>query len=73
MISAGPSAVSPMKIRQKGAILPQVIIPVIFVLIVSVVWCIGSYNRFIEYRNKIEEAWSGIIDRSAPGFFSPRI
>ena len=60
MISAGPSAVSAMKVWQKGTILPQVIIPVIFVLILSVAWCIGSYNRFIKYRNKIEEAWSGI-------------
>ena len=40
--------------------MPQVIIPVIFVLIVSIAWCIRAYNRFIEYRNKIEEAWSGI-------------
>ena len=38
----------------------QVIIPVIFVLIVSVAWCIRAYNQFINYRNKIEEAWSGI-------------
>jgi hypothetical protein len=38
----------------------QVIIPVIFALIVLVAWCIRAYNRFIEYRNKIEEAWSGI-------------
>jgi len=41
-------------------ILPQVIIPVIFVLIVLVAWCIRAYNQFIKYRNKIEEAWSGI-------------
>ena len=40
--------------------MPQVIIPVIFVLIVSIAWCIRAYNQFIEYRNKIEEAWSGI-------------
>ena len=40
--------------------MPQVIIPVIFVLIVSVAWFIGAYYRFIKYRNKIEEAWSGI-------------
>jgi len=38
----------------------QVIIPVIFALIVLVGWFIGSYNRFIKYRNKIEETWSGI-------------
>jgi LemA protein len=41
-------------------ILPQVIIPVIFVLIASVAWFINNYNRFIKYRNKIEEAWNGI-------------
>jgi len=29
-------------------------------VIVSGAWCIGAYNRFIKYRNKIEEAWSGI-------------
>jgi len=29
-------------------------------LIVLVGWFIGSYNRFIKYRNKIEEAWSCI-------------
>ena len=40
--------------------MPQVIIPVIFVLIVLVAWCIRAYNQFIKYQNKIEEAWSGI-------------
>jgi len=40
--------------------LPQVIIPVIFVLIVLVAWFIRAYNQFIKYQNKIEEAWSGI-------------
>ena len=40
--------------------MPEVIIPVIFVLIVTVGWFITTYNRFIEYRNNIEEAWSGI-------------
>ena len=38
----------------------EIIIPVIFVLVVLVGWSIGSYNGFIRYRNKIEEAWSGI-------------
>jgi LemA protein len=41
-------------------ILPEVIIPVIFVLIITVGWFITTYNRFIKYRNNIEEAWSGI-------------
>jgi LemA protein len=40
--------------------LPQIIVPVIFAVIILVAWFIISYNRFIEYRNKIEEAWSGI-------------
>jgi LemA protein len=40
--------------------LPEVIIPVIFVLIVTVGWFITTYNRFIKFRNNIEEAWSGI-------------
>jgi len=60
MTSAGPSALSVLRVWQKGTILLQVIIPVIFVLIVLVAWYIRAYNQFIEYRNKIEEAWSGI-------------
>ena len=32
-----------------------------FVLIVSVAWLITTYNRFIQYKNRIEESWS-IID-----------
>ena len=32
----------------------------VFVLFVSVAWLIGTYNRFIKYKNRIEEAWSGI-------------
>jgi len=31
-----------------------------FVLIVSVAWFIGTYNQFVKYKNRIEEAWSGI-------------
>ena len=41
-------------------ILPQVIIPVIFVSIVAIAWFVVTYNRFVKYRNKIEETWSGI-------------
>ena len=40
--------------------MPEVIIPVVFVLIVTVGWLITTYNRFIKYRNNIEEAWSRI-------------
>jgi len=32
-----------------------------FVLFVLVAWLIGTYNRFIKYRNKAEESWS-LID-----------
>ncbi len=40
--------------------MPQVVIPVVFALFVLVAWVIGTYNRFIKYRNLIEESWSGI-------------
>lgn len=33
---------------------------IFFVVFVSVAWFIGTYNRFIKYKNRIEEAWSGI-------------
>jgi LemA protein len=32
----------------------------IFIVIASIAWFIGTYNRFIKYKNRIEEAWSGI-------------
>ena len=48
--------------------MPEVIIPVIFVLIVTVGWFINTYNRFIKYRNNIEEAWSGIDVLLKPRF-----
>lgn len=31
-----------------------------FVLLMVVAWSITTYNRFIKYKNAIEEAWSGI-------------
>lgn len=37
-----------------------VVIPVLFVSIVTVAWSIGTYNKFIKYKNRIEEAWSSI-------------
>ena len=40
--------------------MPQVIIPVIFVLFVTVSWFVSTYNKFIKYKNRIEETWSGI-------------
>jgi LemA protein len=32
----------------------------VFFLIVSIAWFIRTYNRFIKYKNRIGEAWSGI-------------
>jgi len=32
-----------------------------FILFVAVAWLIGTYNRFIKYKNKAEESWS-LID-----------
>jgi LemA protein len=31
-----------------------------FLIFVSVAWYITTYNKFIKYKNRIEEAWSGI-------------
>lgn len=31
-----------------------------FFLLAFVAWCLQTYNRFIRYRNNIEEAWSSI-------------
>ena len=31
-----------------------------FFIIVGIAWYISTYNSFIKYRNRIEEAWSGI-------------
>jgi LemA protein len=32
----------------------------VFVVFVSVAWYVSTYNKFIKYANRIEEAWSGI-------------
>ena len=37
-----------------------IIIFSIFFLLASVAWLIGTYNRFVKFKNRIEEAWSGI-------------
>lgn len=37
-----------------------IIIFSVFFLIVSVIWLIGTYNKFIKFKNRIEESWSGI-------------
>ncbi len=39
---------------------PEIIIPIIFFCIVLFGWLIGTYNKFIKYQNRIEEAWSSI-------------
>ena len=38
----------------------QVILPVVFVALVLTAWLIGTYNKFIKYKNRIEETWSSI-------------
>jgi LemA protein len=37
-----------------------IIMLVIFILVASIAWFINAYNRFVKYKNRIEEAWSGI-------------
>ena len=37
-----------------------IIIFCVFFLIVLIGWFIQTYNRFIKYKNRIEETWSGI-------------
>jgi LemA protein len=39
---------------------PELIIPILFVLIILSAWSIGTYNKFVKYKNNIEESWSGI-------------
>ena len=39
---------------------PQFIILFIFLTIAICGWLIGTYNKFIKYQNRIEEAWSSI-------------
>ncbi len=38
---------------------PFIIFPIFFIIVVTA-WFIQTYNRFIKYKNRIEEAWSGI-------------
>jgi LemA protein len=37
-----------------------IIMFVLFILLASIAWFINAYNRFIKFKNRIEEAWSGI-------------
>lgn len=39
---------------------PQVVIPLIFFIFILCAWIINTYNKFVRYRNKIEESWSSI-------------
>ena len=39
---------------------PEVIVPLCFFIFVLFAWTISTYNKFVKYRNKIEEAWSTI-------------
>lgn len=39
---------------------PQIVIPALFVTIAFTAWAIGTYNKFIKYRNRIEESLNGI-------------
>ncbi|HHD63079.1 MAG TPA: LemA family protein [Desulfobulbaceae bacterium] len=39
---------------------PEIIIPTLFVTVVLTAWTIGAYNRFIKYKNRIEESLNAI-------------
>ena len=39
---------------------PEIIIPILFVIIIFTSWAIGTYNKFIKYDNRIEEALNRI-------------
>jgi LemA protein len=39
---------------------PELIVPLLFVTIVPTAWSIGTYNKFVKYKNNIEASWSGI-------------
>jgi hypothetical protein len=39
---------------------PEIIIPTLFVTVVFTAWTIDTHNKFIKYRNRIEESLNGI-------------
>lgn len=39
---------------------PQLLIPVFFISFIVIAITVGTYNKFVKYRNRIEESWSGI-------------
>jgi LemA protein len=45
---------------RKGGVMQPIIMLVLFIFLASIAWFINAYNRFIKYKNRIEEAWSGI-------------
>jgi LemA protein len=47
-------------LREKRGVMQPIIMLVIFILLALMAWFINTYNRFIKYKNRIEESWSGI-------------
>ena len=39
---------------------PEIIFPIFFITIFVSIFLIGTYNKFVKYQNRIEEAWSTI-------------
>ncbi|MCP3933000.1 MAG: LemA family protein [Bacteroidetes bacterium] len=39
---------------------PEIIIPLLFFCVFLFAWTTGTYNKFVKYRNRIEESWSSI-------------
>jgi LemA protein len=47
-------------LREKRGVMQPIIMLVFFILLALMAWFINTYNRFIKYKNRIEESWSGI-------------
>jgi len=39
---------------------PEIIFPIIFITVFITFYLVGTYNKFVKYQNRIEEAWSTI-------------
>ena len=39
---------------------PEIIFPIIFITVFISFYLVGTYNKFVKYQNRIEEAWSTI-------------
>jgi LemA protein len=37
-----------------------IVVIVVIIIFVIIAWFVNTYNRFVKYKNRIEEAWSGI-------------